>query len=304
MILFPADALERAQVERDYAFELEAAQKAGFETAIFDFDALVRGEDPARLVWRVPQNEAGGTLVYRGWMLRAETYERLETALAARGWRMINGGASYRFCHHLPENYPHLQGLTPRSVWIEESSFRGATGMDWAAIFALLEGFGEAPLIVKDWVKSQKHFWHEACFIPSARDRDAVRRVVTRFLELQGELLTGGLVFREFVPLKSIGTHPKSAMPLTAEWRIFWANGLPICVAPQWDAGNYAGLELDLEPFTRLAQRIPSRFFSMDVAQTESGEWLIVELGDGQVAGLPRQELAGEFYAALKRNWR
>jgi hypothetical protein len=47
------------------------------------------------------------------------------------------------------------------------------------------------------FVKSRKHEWTDACFIPSAADRSAVERVVNRFLELQGEELAGGLVFFE-----------------------------------------------------------------------------------------------------------
>ena len=34
---------------------------------------------------------------------------------------------------------------------------------------------------------------------------------------------------------------------------------------------------------------MPSRFFTMDVALRTNGECIIVELGDGQVSGLPDQ---------------
>lgn len=56
----------------------------------------------------------------------------------------------------------------------------------------------------------EKHYWNEACFIPRASDRSAVERVVSRFLELQGQELAEGLVFREFVPLAIVGKHPQS----------------------------------------------------------------------------------------------
>ncbi len=42
-----------------------------------------------------------------------------------------------------------------------------------------------------------------------------------------------------------------------------------------------------------------SRFFVMDVAQRRDGGWMIVELGDGQVSGLPREDDADRFYSAL-----
>ena len=96
------------------------------------------------------------------------------------------------------------------------------------AATAAVAPFADSSLVVKDYVKSQKHYWQEACFIPAARDLPAVERVVRKFLELQGDDLNEGLVFREFVPLKVVGTHPKSGMPLAAEFRIFWLLGKPI----------------------------------------------------------------------------
>ena len=45
-----------------------------------------------------------------------------------------------------------------------------------------------------------------------------------------------------------------------------------------------------------------SRFFTMDVAKRRDGDWLIVELGDGQVAGLPEHADVDGFYKALRSN--
>ncbi len=52
--------------------------------------------------------------------------------------------------------------------------------------------------------------------------------------------------------------------------------------------------------FSQVAQKIQSRFFTMDVAQKRDGAWSIVELGDGQVAGLPARIDGEAFYQALK----
>src|SRR5690606_39259124 len=175
--------------------------------------------------------------------------------------------------------------------------------VDFDAIHELLSAFGDAPIIVKDYVKSQKHYWSEACFIPNASDRAAVERVVRRFLELQGRDLNVGLVFREVLQLKIAGTHPKSGMPLAAEVRTFWARGRCILHHRYW--GDLAALDAEL-PLVELepaAARVPSSFFAMDVALRDDGEWAIVELGDGQVSGLPSETLAVSFYAALKRSF-
>ncbi len=41
----------------------------------------------------------------------------------------------------------------------------------------------------------------------------------------------------------------------------------------------------------------------MDVAQRKDSDWMIVELGDGQVAGLPENADVEGFYRALRDHW-
>lgn len=58
-------------------------------------------------------------------------------------------------------------------------------------------------------------------------------------------------------------------------------------------------LDHDVEQFSQVARNVKSRFFTMDVAKRPDGDWLVVELGDGQVAGLPEGSDAVSFYRAL-----
>ena len=44
---------------------------------------------------------------------------------------------------------------------------------------------------------------------------------------------------------------------------------------------------------------IKSRFFTMDIAKKKDEDWMIVELGDAQVAGLPERTKVEDFYRAL-----
>lgn len=37
----------------------------------------------------------------------------------------------------------------------------------------------------------------------------------------------------------------------------------------------------------------------MDIAKTKLGEWIIIEIGDGQVSGLPDNADAKEFYLQI-----
>jgi hypothetical protein len=125
---------------------------------------------------------------------------------------------------------------------------------------------------------------------------------VGRFLELQGDL-AGGLVFREFVEFEPVGVHPRSGMPLTEEYRAFWLDGVPVFWAPYWAEGDYRASRPTIEDFAGVAPAVRSRFFTMDLARRRDGGWMIVEVGDGQVSGLPRESDADRFYEALSRAW-
>lgn len=292
LVLFCSRPFEPSQVEPDFAPERAAATAAGFTTALLDH-TIAAEEDAQKAVRRVPAGS--GEALYRGWMFRADRYEELYTALLGRGVRLMNDPVAYRTCHHLPESYAILEGSTPRSTWLPVS---GPLSFD--EVFERLRPFGSGPVIVKDYVKSQKHYWSEACFIPRADDAEAVMRVVRRFLELQGEELAVGLVFREYVPLRIVGAHPKSGMPLAAEVRTFWLDGRLVLQHDYWADLGAACPQPPAVFLEDIARRIPSRFFTMDVALREDGRWTVIELGDGQVAGLPAPELAEAFYQRLR----
>ena len=296
LLIFCRDPLEPSGPDRAFEAEAAAVGRLGLPYVLIDHDALVKGGDPARAVRRVPMQPEPVIAAYRGWMVTPAQYGGLYDALAVRGIRLINDPQQYRHAHHLPENYPVISGHTPRSVWLT-----GDLGLD--RIMEALAPFGDAPVIVKDFVKSRKHEWLEACFIPSAADRGAVVRVVGRFLELQGDDLNEGLVFREYVEFEPVGVHPRSGMPLTEEYRTFWLDGEPLFSAPYWAEGKYRTSEPPIGRFAGVAAAVRSRFFTMDLARRRDGDWMIVEVGDGQVSGLPRESDSDRFYEALARVW-
>lgn len=279
-----------------YEAEVNATQKLGLSYSLMSFEALVEQQDAARAVRRVQPANSEEVAIYRGWMLKPQAYERLYQALAERGLWLINTPAAYKHCHYLPESYSVLEGSTPATTWLRTDL---NTSMD--DVMKALQSFGDRPVIVKDFVKSRKHEWHEACYIPSAADQTAVERVVRRFLQLQGKDLNEGLVFREFVELEPLTTHSKSGMPLTKEFRLFVLDGQIILSTPYWEEGEYSH-DTDSPPiqqYREIAQRVQSRFFTLDLARKRDGGWTIVEPGDGQVAALPERVDKETFYQAL-----
>lgn len=293
-VLFCADPLQPRQVDAAYQDEYEAALSAGADVSLINFEALVYENDPDGAVKQVPAADAPALGVYRGWMLTVAQYTQLFGVLQGRGVMLINSPEQYAHCHWLPLSYAEIAPYTPKTTWTATEEFAISD------LAALLEPFGNGPIIIKDYVKSRKHEWAEACFIPSTADTDAAARVVETFIARQGEDLAGGLVFREFVEFEPLSAHPKSGMPLTREFRLVFLDGEVLSASRYWDTGDYAGETPPIEKFAAIARTIPSRFFTMDVAKLKDGDWLIVELGDAQVAELPPETNPRTFYAELR----
>lgn len=146
---------------------------------------------------------------------------------------------------------------------------------------------GPGPGIVKDFVKSRKHEWHEACYVPELADGERLASVVGRFVELQGTYLSGGLVLRSFEPFVAGG-----------EARVWWVDGEAVLVTAHPDTPGSAPVP---EPASlrEAVGRLGLRWVTTDVALRKDGVWRVVEVGDGQVSGLPAGAEAGALFAAL-----
>ncbi|URJ61303.3 ATP-grasp domain-containing protein [Paenibacillus polymyxa] len=305
-LLFCSDPLNSKNVDMDYREECEVARSLGFDTGLVNFDNLIEDEreESGSNPYIVSKNmreyvaKQGNEYVnalYRGWMLRPKVYDAWTAALEADRIRMLTSAESYRNCHYFPDSYSLIQNFTPRSVWLERDQ------LDAEYIRKAVMPFGKTAIMVKDFVKSRKHDWLDACYIPDASDQVHVERVIRRFVELQGTELNGGIVLREFVPLEFLTLHPKSGMPLSKEYRLFFMFGEPVFTVNYWDEAAYETVPTDLDEFIQIARQIQSPFFTMDIARTQAGQWIIIELGDGQVSGLPEHTDLEAFYTNLKK---
>lgn len=143
MLLLPADVLRSRRVDEHFAAEEQAARALGWPVALVDHDAVASGRDCAGAVARVPGNEV---VIYRGWMLPSRAYDRLATALAARGTRLCTDAAQYRRGHELPGWYAALSAFTPASAWTVGA---GRDSFDTAR-----SALGPGPAVVRDYSKS------------------------------------------------------------------------------------------------------------------------------------------------------
>jgi hypothetical protein len=129
--------------------------------------------------------------------------------------------------------------------------------------------------VLRDYVKSMKHYWRQTAYIPDTADHAVAWKVATRFRELREDEFTGG-----FVPRR----HERF---MSAEARTWWVGGTCRLVTAHPDTSEDLPPDIDLTPLTPLISSLALPFVTVDLALRVDGIWRIIELGDGQVSDRP-----------------
>jgi hypothetical protein len=194
--------------------------------------------------------EPGRTVLYRGWMLTADQYHLLANAISAGGSSLLTSPESYLVAHHLPNWYPLVRDFTPETRVVPAS----------ADLEAELRSLGWEAFFIKDFVKSLKTSVGSV-----VRDPAQVATVVREMVKFRGEI-EGGICVRRFEDFKR-----------ETETRYFVIRGRVHASSAQAVIPALV---------STCATRIPSPFFSIDVADRVDGKKRIVEIGDGQVSDI------------------
>lgn len=199
-------------------------------------------------------------------------YKELEQDLASIGARLINTHKQHRFIADLGNWYEVLKDLTPQT---------------WNRPEDMPE---EGPFVVKGETNSKKFQWKTHMYAHSRLD---AINVMCRLQE-DGLICDQHIYFRKYVPLVKL-MDGFQGMPVTEEYRYFicgkqvlcggfyWSNyedDIPGGV-PDWKLGPEAFLQKVIDRVGDLAS-----FYVVDIAKTQSGEWIVIELNDGQMSGL------------------
>jgi len=222
-------------------------------------------------------------------MMSAEQYNDLAQAVGRLGSTLVVDPAGYSEAHYLPYAYQSLWPDTAESVWMEGDEIEEA--------WLLYQRFRDGDAIIKDWVKSAKHRWREACFLPARTDRDRFAEIFRAFRQARGHHFNRGVVLRRFLPLKSVGIDMRG-FPLVEEFRLFFFQGTLLALP---EVEGVDGVLAELPRWEAVARKFKSPFLTIDVARLDSGGWIIVEAGDGGVSGLPLSIDPESFYAAIRK---
>ncbi|MEK0447925.1 MAG: hypothetical protein RL088_193 [Verrucomicrobiota bacterium] len=286
-ILFPKDPIHPSKPDPDYATEFEAAANAGFRCALFSLEALRAGDARSSLAPCAVATESGEWLTHRCWMMSDSLYATLHAGLVELGYAPQVSPDAYAEAHYLPLAFTSLSPHTADSRWME--------GRDEESAWRLFRDL-ESDAIIKDWVKSAKHRWRDACFIPAGTTRERFGEIFQNFLAARGALFEKGIVFRRFHHLAQLCEDMKG-QPVHEEYRMFFFRGELLAVTSvQGDEGPMA----QIDKWTSIARKFASPFVTIDVAREVSGGWLIIESGDAGVSGLPVSIEPEHFFRSLR----
>lgn len=212
-------------------------------------------------------------------------YQELERDLKLLGSRLINSYDQHRWISTF-EYYADLAGFTPET-W-DDSNFSRCTH--------------RGPFVVKGKMSSRKRRWDTHMFAKTKAD---ALKVAER-LKDDGEIAEQGVVYRRFVPLKTFQLGPHG-LPFTNEWRFYYLGTRRLSVGYYWSMADCAP-EAVLEPKAiELADKLVAiaakraNFFTLDLAETQTGEWILIEINDGQTA-VPSENDLDELYGNLRES--
>jgi hypothetical protein len=211
--------------------------------------------------------------------------KELEIDIRNMGSKLINSYQQHRYVAELRNWYYDLEGLTPKT---------------W---FRLQDIEGEGPFVLKGSTNSKKFSWNTHMYAP---DRKAAGDVYMRLLE-DGLTGTQDIVVREFVKLRNYGKM-ECGIPISHEFRCFFYKDVLLTKAFYWsneidDIEDHQVVYDNIPPdFLKKVAGIVApniNFWVVDVAETEAGEWIVVELNDGCMSGLSMND-PKVLYSRLK----
>lgn len=282
-ILFPGDYFSLNAPNDNFAQELDAVIATdGLEAALFNYDEFIEGE---RLVLNKPVNRLPKLLIYRGWMMKPEQYERFHEELVELGFDPLVSPQCYERMHCFPNAAEMFDEQTPAFLAFPEVDGEVRIGAE--IVNQKFDRF-----MVKDYVKSVKNT-DFPIYIETPVTQEELDSYIGDFIRRRGALFTGGIILKEFVDLKRYEGA-------TNEWRHFVflrgarlglnRNSCQPCTTPE-PPDSYVS--------TRNIVIVP--FYTIDYAELEDGTWTILEVGDGQVSGLAESDDPIRFYEEMAR---
>jgi len=194
-------------------------------------------------------------------------YQELENELNLNNSKLINTYNQHKYIANICNYYEDLKNFTPK------------TYSEWGDL-------PEGQYIVKGKTNSRKHNWNTHMF---ASNKKELINVISKLYD-DSFIWEQGLVVREYVPLEKLD-EGINGLPISNEWRFFYYKETMLCYGFYWS--NFPDIKINIDKdmilFANKISKIVSvnaNFFVLDIAKKENGDYILIEVNDGQMSGL------------------
>lgn len=203
----------------------------------------------------------------------AQDYSQRFADLFELGIRLVHSTEDYEKTSYLPNWYPLIDDLTPKSIWYSNPPTADEVEVQFTW-----------PVFVKGERQTSRHNGELAI----VRDREHFQRVLDTW-NSDSILRWQRIVVREFVPLTPVADVASGAIPKSYEFRCFAWRGRCVSIGRYWVSESYELAQQEHVEATRLVNEVASRlnvvFLVVDVALSRAGRWVVIECNDGQDSG-------------------
>lgn len=196
-------------------------------------------------------------------------YNELVLDLACKGSRLVNSSEQHSWIADF-HWYREFKDETPET-WTEREFPSSSC---------------QGPFILKGTTNSRKQRWKTHMFAQTRQDAIKIA------CELAQDPFIGqqGIVYRQYEQFKQLDTDPISHIPIIHEFRCFFYGETLLVDGFYWTNTEHAPEFPDsgrdyVRGLAKTAAKF-ANFFVLDVAQKEDGTWRLIEINDGQQAGL------------------
>lgn len=187
--------------------------------------------------------------------------------------RLVHSPAEYNLTSNLPNWYPLIKDLTPKSIWYEE-----------LPTVAEIESEFTWPVFLKGERQTSKHNRTLSII------EDVVQfREVMEYWKRDPILHWQKVVCRQYIPLRTVAPDNGQALPKAFEFRTFWWKDRCVGLGPYWNSETYRPNPEEEAEILRIGQKVSAlmrvTFLVIDIAQAQNGEWIVIECNDGQDSG-------------------
>lgn len=201
-------------------------------------------------------------------------YKEQEFDYSYLGATMINSHQEHLYIADLQNWYMDLSWCSPKT---------------YTELYQLPDN---GPFFLKGETNSKKFLWKTHAFAQTKKDAIDVYGRLTEDSMLQYQKI----YIREFVKLKTYMTGLQD-LPITKEFRCFFYKKQLLSVGYYWASHIEELNEMGINPdandipkafLDKIADIVSenTNYYVVDVAETATGDWIVIELNDGQMSGL------------------